>query len=123
MLFKPMACPIMPADTTTSETIKIVTNADLSTLITFSNEGSLIMKNLGGAPPLSGERRCWTSVFPHTAQRCMVPPLQVDAYIKLSESLGHDPVVLKAVQQLNNAMTNNPAGEPTPARLQYKGAS
>lgn len=129
-LFKPMACPIVSVDTTTSETIKIVTNAYLCTLITFWNEVSLITKNLGvsstavGRAAMLDERVSPYGAALHGAAfagRCL--PKDLDALIKLSESLGHDPLVLKAVQQLNNAMANNPAGEPTPASLQDQRAS
>ena len=129
-LLKPMACPLVTVDTTTSETIKIVTNAYLSMLITFWNEVSLITKNLGvsstavGRAAMLDDRVSRYGAAMHGAPfggRCL--PKDLTALIQLSESLGHDPVVLKAVQQLNDAMADGRLDQPLPAELQDRRAT
>jgi len=110
-LYRPFRVPIIRVDPTTSEMIKIATNAYFSTLISFWNEMSNICKKIGVNSQVVGKSACLDARVSNYgaamhgrkfAGRCL--PKDLDQLIEFCEKFGYNPELLKAVKATNERM-------------------
>jgi len=110
VLYEPLRRPIVLTDPTTSELVKLASNVHLSCLISYWNTIEEIAKRVG----ISGhEVGMIASLDPRISPygsrlhhkfsgRCL--PKDTRQLISLSQSLGYDPVLLRAVEEVNNSL-------------------
>jgi len=112
-IFGRLYAPIVRVDPTTSEMIKLASNAFLATAISFWNEIHLICRRLGVNSHVVGRAAAMDPRIPDYGAvqhgrpyggRCL--PKDVRQLLKLCEELGYEPRVLKAVHELNEAMSH-----------------
>lgn len=106
-LYKPMACPIVVTDIASAELIKHASNSFLALKISFINAVAQICEWSGadvqqvangmGLDPRIG--RAFLSPGVGYGGFCL--PKDVEAFIKISEQLGYDFQLLKAVRDIN----------------------
>jgi len=106
-LYKPLGAPIVVTDINSAELIKHASNSFLAMKISFINAVAQICERGGadvqqvahgmGLDPRIG--RAFLNAGAGYGGFCF--PKDVDAFIKISESLGYDFTLLKAVRQIN----------------------
>lgn len=110
-MFKPLHAPIVRVDPTTSEMIKLASNACLATLISFWNEIHLVCRRMGVNSHTVGRAAAMDPRIPDYGAvqhgrpyggRCL--PKDMKQLLKLCEELGYEARLLKAVHELNEAM-------------------
>lgn len=109
-LYRPLQRPIIRIDPTTSELVKLASNAHLSCLISYWNTIEEIAKRLG----ISGHQVGMIAsldprISPYGSRfhnkyvgRCL--PKDTRHLIEFAESVGYDPVLLKSVEEVNRKM-------------------
>ena len=109
-LYKPLGVPIVRTDPTTSELVKLASNNYLSTVISYWNTVEEVAKRIG----VSGHQvGMIASMDPRISSygarfhgkyggRCL--PKDAQQLIKFSESIGYDPILIKAVEEVNNLL-------------------
>lgn len=110
-LYKPIMAPIIRVDPTTSEMIKLASNAALSTYISFWNEVHNICERIGVNSHVVGkasgidDRISQYGASMHgRAFGGMCLPKDLDHLIEFSEMNNYSPELLKAVQKINELM-------------------
>jgi UDPglucose 6-dehydrogenase len=106
-LYHSLSIPIIRTDLTTAETIKLACNCALASRISYWNEIFHICQELGVDSNLVAnvaamdERigKYGTIHGKAFGGKCL--PKDLKAFIKFSEGLGHDPMLLKAVEETN----------------------
>jgi len=106
-LYRSLNIPIIRTDLTTAETIKLACNCALASRISFWNEIFYICQKLGVDSNLVAnvaamDERIGKYGTVHGKAfggKCL--PKDLKALIKFSEGLGHDPRLLKAVEEVN----------------------
>ena len=109
-LYKPLRVPIIRTDPTTSELTKLASNCYLSTVISYWNEIERLAQKLGVSGHQVGMIASMDPrISPYGARlhnryggRCL--PKDMEQLIKFSQSIGYDPVLLKAVEEVNNSL-------------------
>jgi len=109
-LYRPLRVPIVRTDPTTSELVKFASNNYLSTVISYWNTVEEVAKRVG----VSGHQvGMIASMDPRISSygarfhgkyggRCL--PKDAQQLIKFSESIGYDPILIKAVEEVNNLL-------------------
>lgn len=109
-LYKPLQRPIIKIDPTTSELVKLASNCYLSTVISYWNT----IEQIAGKLKVSGTEVGMVASMDHRISeygarfhnkyggRCL--PKDMMQLIEFSEVLGVDPVLLKAVEEVNNSL-------------------
>ena len=110
-LYKPLRAPIVRVDPTTSEMIKLASNANLSAYISFWNEIHKICGIIGVnshvvGKVLSMDRRIseYGASMHGKAFGGACLPKDLDHLIEFSEEKGYTPELLKAIKNLNERM-------------------
>jgi len=110
-LYKPLRAPIVRVDPTTSEMIKLASNATLSAYISFWNEIHKICEKIGVNSHLVGKVSSMDKrISEYGASMhgrafggaCL--PKDLDHLIEFSEENGYTPELLKAIKNLNERM-------------------
>ena len=110
-LYKPLGCPVIRVNSYVSEVCKLVSNAHLSTLVSFWNEVHLLCGRLGVNSHIVGRVVALDPrVSEYGAHRhgrrfgggCL--PKDLDALIKEYKRLGLDPHLLFAVKRVNEEL-------------------
>lgn len=108
-LYKPFRAPIVRVDPTTAEMVKMATNAYLASQISFWNSIHEICEKTGINSHTVGNicamdrriSRCGASQHGQAyGGYCL--PKDLDHLINYSESVGYDPIFLKAVKEVND---------------------
>lgn len=110
-LYKPLRTPIIRVNPTTSEMVKLASNAHLSTLISFWNEIHLLCEKLG----INSHKVGMISSMDHRISRygasmhgkpfggfCL--PKDLQQLIDISDKLNVSPKLLNAVKEINEGM-------------------
>ena len=109
-LYQPLQRPIVRTDPTTSEFAKLASNVHLSCLISYWNEIEQIARKIG----VSGHQvGMIASLDPRISTygsrlhnkyggRCL--PKDTQQLIDFAQNLGYDPILLKAVQKVNDEL-------------------
>ncbi|MFC2059678.1 hypothetical protein ACFLTZ_01115 [Chloroflexota bacterium] len=109
-LYRPLQRPIVRTDSTTSELVKLTSNNYLSCVISYWNTIEEIARRVG----VSGHRvGMIASLDPRISDygsrlhakyggRCL--PKDTRQLIEFAESIGYDPILLKAVEEVNEAL-------------------
>ena len=106
-LYKPMGCPIVVTDIASAELIKHASNSFLSMKISFINAVAHICERAGGdvlqvAHGMGLDPRIGRAFLnPGAGYGGFCLPKDVEAFIKISEQLGYDFQLLKAVRDIN----------------------
>ena len=106
-LYKPLQRPIVRTDTTTSELVKLASNAFLSCVLSFWNTIEEISKRADTSGHKVG---MITSLDPRISSygsrlhnkyggRCL--PKDIKQLIQFAEKMGYDPTLLKAIEGVN----------------------
>lgn len=110
-LYKPLRAPIVRVDPTTSEMIKLASNAALSAYISFWNEIHKICVIIGANSHVVGkvssmDRRIseYGASMHGKAFGGACLPKDLDQLIEFSEEKGYNPELLKAIKNLNEKM-------------------
>lgn len=107
-LYEPFRAPIIRVDPTTSEMLKLASNTYLATLISFWNEINLICEKVGVNSHVVGKVASLDpriSIYGSSLHgksfggRCL--PKDLDNFIGFCEEKGLNPVLLKAVKEVN----------------------
>jgi UDPglucose 6-dehydrogenase len=106
-LYRPLNIPIVRTNLRTAETIKFACNCALASRISYWNEVFYICRKLGVdseivARTAAMDERIGKYGTVHGKAfggKCL--PKDLKSFIKLSESLGYDPKLLKSVEQVN----------------------
>jgi UDPglucose 6-dehydrogenase len=110
-IYRPMRVPIIRVDIKTSQMLKLVSNAYLSTQISFWNEVLMISHKFGVNSHKMGKI---LSLDPRISKygasmhgepyggKCL--PKDLEQLLTLAKEVGLEPVLLKAVQQVNEGM-------------------
>ncbi len=110
-LYKPLRAPIVRVDPTTSEMIKLASNATLSSYISFWNEIHKICDIIGVNSHVVGKVSCMDQrISEYGASMhgrafggaCL--PKDLDHLIAFSEEQGYTPEMLKAIKDINERM-------------------
>jgi len=109
-LYGPLRVPIAITDSTTSELAKLASNNYLSTVISYWNTIEEIAKRIGVSGHQVGMITSMDPRISHYGARfhnkyggkCL--PKDVRQLIGLSESIGYDPVLIKAVEEVNSSL-------------------
>jgi UDPglucose 6-dehydrogenase len=112
-LYKPMGCPIVVTDIASAELIKHASNSFLAMKISFINAVAQICEYSGadiqqvaegmGLDPRIGR----AFLNPGVGYGGFCLPKDVEAFIKISEQLGYDFHLLKAVRDINDEAKRN----------------
>ncbi len=106
-LYRPLQRPIIRTDTRISELVKLASNVHLSCLISYWNTIEEIAKRVG----VSGHQIGMIAsldprISPYGSRfhnkyggRCL--PKDTEQLIKFAESIGYNPILLKAIQEVN----------------------
>lgn len=110
-LYKPIRAPIIRVDPTTSEMIKLASNAALSTYISFWNETHNICERIGvnshvvgKASGMDNRISRYGASMHGRAFGGMCLPKDLDHLIEFSERNNYSPELLKAVRKINELM-------------------
>jgi len=106
-LYKPLNTPIFRTDLKTAETIKYASNCCLASRISYWNEMFYICNQLGIdstfiANIVGRDKRIGKYGTVHGLAfggKCL--PKDLQAFISLAENSGHEPILLKAVHEIN----------------------
>lgn len=110
-LYKPLMAPIVRVDPTTAEMVKLACNAYLAMLLSYFNEIHGVCNRIGVNSHLVGKvasmdpRISTYGATQHAkpyAGRCL--PKDIKVLIRFSEAAGANPILLKAVEQINDRM-------------------
>jgi UDPglucose 6-dehydrogenase len=113
-LFAPLLVPVRIVTPTISETVKLVLNSYLHTLISFWNEVHLISERIGVPSHIVGKLCSQDPRVPAygasmhgkpAGGRCL--PKDIAQLINLAKSKGYVPELLEAVQKTNDRLTAN----------------
>ena len=116
-LFAPLMAPIVRVDPTTSEMIKLVSNAHLSTLISFWNEvhqicqkarvnSTIVGKIVSSDPRIS----TYGAVMHGKPFGGFCLPKDLDSLINAARLLSFRPLVLEAVREVNDSLATRVNG-------------
>jgi len=109
-LYKPLQRPIIRTDPTTSELVKLANNVHLNCLISYWNTIEEIAKRAG----VSGHQVGMIAsldprISPYGSRlhqkyggRCL--PKDISHLIEFAKTLGYDPVLLKAIEEVNKQL-------------------
>ena len=109
-LYKPLRVPIVRTDPTTSELVKLASNNYFSTVISYWNTIEMLAQKVGVSGHQVGMIASMDSrISEYGARfhnkyggRCL--PKDAQQLIKFSESIGYDPILMKAVEEVNNTL-------------------
>lgn len=114
-LYSAFDAPLYVVSNNTAEYIKYLSNAMLATMISFSNEMSVIADKIGGIDTAEAFRilhkdRRWADdgmsgyVYPGCGYGGYCLPKDTKALCSLAASIGYQPQILKSVIEMNDAM-------------------
>ena len=109
-LYKPLRVPIARTDPTTSELVKMASNNYLSMVVSYWNTIEEIGKRVGVSGHQVGMIAAMDPrIGPYGARlhnkfggRCL--PKDIRNLIEFSKSVGYDPALLKAIEEVNNSL-------------------
>lgn len=111
-LYLPLRVPIVRTDPTTSELVKLASNNYFSAVISYWNTIEEVAKRVG----VSGHQVGMIASMDHRISsygarfhgkyggRCL--PKDAKQLIKFSESIGYDPILIKAVEEVNDGLSD-----------------
>jgi nucleotide sugar dehydrogenase len=123
-LFAPLMAPIVRTDSATSEMVKLVSNAHLSTLISFWNEVHQICERfqinstvLGRAVSMDNRISPYGAVMHGKPFGGFCLPKDLNALINAAELVSCQPVLLESVRQVNRNLEANGATQIANGRM------